>query len=385
MRTTTWTAAATCLVALAESVALGQYESHLLPGEIAPGMLPLWVQHDPIYHERELHAPLAHEKAEPTRTYTDDERRVWADEGDPDATSVERLCKKPRTVLERARSGEWKVATERARDVFAQPPERYRDFTWDMVGNAAARAHVQLGDLAGAAQAHGAAARAIEDPDVAGYHRTAAGVLTAWKGAAADLRDVGTWQQALRDAVQRHVEECRTLCDQARIAKGRHASRERLLARAYDSMRKVWAVDASLGRELAGSAFRPAADNLPTGLSEMITAIEAAREGMLRVEAAYAKRPFSKHAGNLWNKAVKIMWNRVVEVKHVCRVHDYLARVGLATGGRTDPYFRQAHEKLFAPEAPGKVYVLTGGGKPGVYRHMEKRVEWKRTEIHPLD
>ncbi len=372
------------LVLVLVGTALGQIESHIPPKELGPGMVPRACYDPPLYFSREIDVPLAHETAE--KPYFDEkDRLVWGDEGDPDATDLNRMCKLPRTVVQLAQTSKWDQAIAAAPEVMKRPKERCLDYTWDYFGNALAWSHVQKMQFQKAADVHAQVAVRIDDPAVSAYHRLCAKLLARPPKEPSDLKDWSTFKEELIKLMKPDLDKFSQRCRIVRTAGMGLRTDARLghLQFAYNVLRTAWAVDEDLGRSLK-TQFRPAADTIGKVAAESLQDIRELTRMLLAVEAKFEKRPFNRNFGPMWNKALHAVWGRVAQTKRLCRIHAHLAKAGLASPGMADSTFRSAHGMLFAPESPGTVYQELGGGVPGAIKDMRCRAPYEQTKIQPM-
>jgi hypothetical protein len=310
--------------------------------------------------------------------------------GDPRAETVEALCWLPKATVLLARAGLWKRATEAGERLFREPKTAYGDFTWDLSATAYAWAWVQLGDLERAAVACTAAALRIEDPDVRRYHQTAGALLRAPPKTAEELKDPATFRTEMRKKLLPLAEDFKQSAGLVRTASN-PAARLKNLNEAYKRLRALAVADAEVATALAASDFAPAADSLMTETAPPLLRYGA--ETVARLEVL-DRAILPRSRWNLWNEQVTNLWAAVREVKRLARLHDYLARQGLARPGKEEAVFVEAHRLLFAPDRdkptqPSEertyVYQPIGHVMPGgIGIDARKRVPYTMTKLRPM-
>jgi hypothetical protein len=169
------------------------------------------------------------------------------------------------------------------------------------------------------------------------------------------------------------------------------AARVRALNEAYKKLRLVSVAEGEIAQALASADFIPAADSLMTDTVPPL--LQFGGETVGRLEALdQALLPRSRWG--LWNEQVTSLWATVRDVKRLSRLHDYLARQGLATPGKAGTYLVDAHRLLFAadrgvpnqpPEERTLVYQTIGQPMPGgVGIDARKRIPCTMTKLRPM-
>ncbi|MFO8014313.1 MAG: hypothetical protein R6X20_13530 [Phycisphaerae bacterium] len=377
------------LLATLPAAALGQVTSHCLPESRPAGMLPSRLLDTPPVHAREVSLPLVHEQKNeaPSEASDAEIRRLLGLKtetvGRPDATSLSAMVPEARRVVEQARSGAHRAAAEAGDRLLRSASGRFGDYTWDYVGSATAWSHLQLGQAGAAATAHGLAAGHIRDPDVTTYHRMAAAAIreaAESPGGAARLKDPAAWNEALREQL---VDTLKTFRERVELAGSVRSATRRLdnLRQAYKQMRILEAADPDLAREKAVPAFREAADTLCT---ESIPEILDGGRKMHDRLAQLRKTPIKGVDWGLWCRLVSRLWDTVREAKRVCRAHDYLRRLGLASSRESGRLFREANGLLFAPGSRRKIWNPRGGLRGAYSRDIRKLIPYDETLIRPM-
>jgi len=373
------------LVAL-PAAAAGQVESHCLPETRPAGMLPSWVLNTPAVSSRQVSAPLAHEKRNqgPWEADDSDIRRMLGLEtksaGRADARSLSTMMPEARRVVEQARSGTYRAAAEAGDRLLRSPPGRYGDYTWDYVAGATAWSHVQLGQMGAAAAAHDLAAARISDTAVAAYHRVASAALKKAAQSPGRLKDPAAYRKALREQL---VDRYKVFHRHLELAKSVGSAPRRIanLQEAYKQLRVLLATDADFAQQKALPAFREAADTLCT---EAIPDILDSGRQIHRQLSQAQVTPIKGHMWVTWVRLVNSLWDKVREAKRVCRIHDYLRRMGLASSRESERLFREANGLLFTPGSRRHIWNPRGGQHGPVSRDIRKVIPCDETQIRPM-
>jgi hypothetical protein len=345
------------LVASAAWPAAAQVDPHRPPEHLRALEIPPSVMDLPPLDCQEISAPLpAEAKRGPAPDVAVDLQQLLGlkdlDQaapkagGDPRAETFEALCWLPKATVLLARAGLWKRATEAGERLFREPKTAYGDFTWDLSAAACGWAWVQLGDLERAAVAHTAAASRIEDLDVRRYHQTAAAVLRAPPKTAEEMKDAATFRAEMRKKLLPLAEDFKRTAGLVRTASN-PAARLRNLSEAHKRLRSLAVADPEVATALAASDFAPAADSLVTETVPPLLRYGA--ETVARLEVL-DRAILPRSRWGLWNEQVTNLWAAVREVKRLARLHDYLARQGLAQPGKAEAPFVEAHRLLFSPD-----------------------------------
>jgi hypothetical protein len=378
---------AVVLVAL-PAAALGQITSHCLPETRPPGMLPSRVLDTPPVHAQEVSVPLVHEqKAGPTETSDAEIRRMLGLEAKPvgraDATSLKQMVPEARRVVEQARSGAYRAAAEAGDRLLRSTSGQFGDYTWDYVGSATAWSHLQLGQTGAAAEAHGLAAGHIRDPDVTTYHRMAAAAIrkaAESPGGAARLKDPAAWNKAVREQL---VDTLKTFQERVELAGSVRSATRRLdnLRQAYGALRVLLAADPDFAEQQAVPAFREAADTLCTeSIPDILDSGRAIHRRLTQLQGI----PIKGVDWGLWCRLVSGLWDTVREAKRVCRAHDYLRRLGLASSRDAGRLFREANGLLFAPGSRRHLWNPRGGLRGSYSRDIRKLIPYDETLVRPM-
>lgn len=382
-----------CLVtALGSDRLYGQVRSNCPPKRFALTLFPDYVGSAPPVETHEVSAPFP--KDAPARDYSkaeDAAKELLGLGGQSDKAEAETyddLAAKPKKAVDLANGRRWKEAAEAGEEVLREPQGTYNDFTWSYVGNAAGWACVQLGDLARAAAAHAAAATKVADPAVRQYHQTAAQIFKSTTKSADQLKDPSVYDLEFRQALLDDVTTFKKSVVTIKTAPTLPA-RISALETAYVKLRYVSAVDPVIAKKLVESDFRAAADML---LAEAAPALLTKAKERVAQLAALDRRFLRQQEWPIWNSEVSGLWAAVAEVKRVCRMHDYLVRLGLADAKDANGPFREANALLFAPrkvtdkpEELLKVYHLIGHKfDVGAGTDVRKHVPYIETPIKPM-
>ncbi|KPJ76382.1 MAG: hypothetical protein AMS14_02150 [Planctomycetes bacterium DG_20] len=371
------------LLAGLPGIAAAQIDSHCLPPEMPMALFPSWVSTLPAVECREVSAPVLQDHIESRKVVVEDARATLGlpplQEGTPDATRLSDMCKEPRQAIRLAESGKYAEAARAGEALLGLPRERYGDFTWDYLANATAWACIQTGNRTGAVQAHNAVTSRIQDTAVARYHGIAASTLHETTKSARQLKDYATYQGEIRKNIEDAVKNFTLNSALAQKARSAEA-RLRYLTAAYNNLRLVTAADPDTGKRLQRTTFREAADGLVGDIAPVL--LDEAREARDRLVAVYPQMlPGRKF--HQWNTDVRILWDKVQHVKRLCRMHDYLARVKLASPGDADARFREAHRLLFAPDDRNLVWQEMGH-RPVHFKDYRRKVPYEQTLIRPM-
>ncbi|MFO8014314.1 MAG: hypothetical protein R6X20_13535 [Phycisphaerae bacterium] len=363
---------AVCLVAVAmlaasAAEAWGRVESHTLGPDLPPHPMPGWVVAPPAFWTRQM---------EPVRPEN-------APAPSPASRNPLTMPDDARKAIRLAQDGQWAEAARLGQAVLEQPEKKINAYTRDYVANATAWALVHLNNRKRARQIHTATAAQMPDPAVAHYHRVAAVTLLRSTKRTEDLCDPTVYVAERRKHLAPRYKEFSKALDMA----GRsEAVRGRLtqLRRAYGQLRLVYATDAELGRKVLQEQYRPAVD----ALLDTLAADGLKRGGAIRdsLNRAY-KKVMEAESFPDWNYMVQRMWGEVATVKQLCRVHQHLARMGLATAGRARGPFENAHRLLFCQGASHLVWQPVGFARivNGVsQKDIRRRVAWQETLVTPL-
>lgn len=357
-------------MAMWPGAALAQVESHCPPRRMPPVLFPTWILALPGFEVQEVSSPLAYEKEKPAES----------------ALGLRDLSKAPaeaRSAVELAQGGKFREAAAAGDELLRLPSDRYDDFTWDYLGNAVAWSRIQLGDLKGASQAHSAAVARIDDTAVREYHRLAAAMLDAPGVPAAQMKDAATYRNELRKAL---AERLKAFDRNIAAAKKNVtvAGRVRHLNVFYEELRVLAAVDPEVANGPPRAAYRELADGLVIDIIPTMLRETKARHDRL-LEAFSILLPGKNFRD--WNGSIKGMWTRVRQLKRLARMHHYLARMNLATGGEADRLFRETHQLLFASEDPSKVWQPLGLTRmiDGVAQlDLRRKVPYQETIVAPI-
>jgi hypothetical protein len=354
--------------------AMAQIESHCLPPEMPATLLPNSVLVPPPFESQDLSAPLARPSAKPQSAGAD---------GSPDATSLANMCKEPREIIGLAEAGKFKEAAQAGELALNQAREKYRDYTWDYLGNAVAWSFIQLGDLKKATQVHLLAAARIDDQAVADYHRAAAKMLGQTKKSAGEMKQYATYQAELRAGLADRIEAFKQNVAAAQKAVNAEAQFNNLRD-AYAKLRVFAATDADLGKREASDAFHKAARGL---IANVIPAqLEEARQIGKRLHESLRQGIYPYEYDD-WNSSVNALWAKVAYVKRLCRIYDYLVRMKLAdASGDPARFGREVHGLLFVPDKPKLVWQEFGQGR--IFNNVTQvdirvMVPWQQTKISP--
>jgi len=321
-------------------------------------MLPSWVLNTPAVSSRQVSAPLAHEKRNqgPWEADDSDIRRMLGLEtksaGRADARSLSTMMPEARRVVEQARSGTYRAAAEAGDRLLRSPPGRYGDYTWDYVAGATAWSHVQLGQMGAAA--------AAQSPG--------------------RLKDPAAYRKALREQL---VDRYKVFHRHLELAKSVGSAPRRIanLQEAYKQLRVLLATDADFAQQKALPAFREAADTLCT---EAIPDILDSGRQIHRQLSQAQVTPIKGHMWVTWVRLVNSLWDKVREAKRVCRIHDYLRRMGLASSRESERLFREANGLLFTPGSRRHIWNPRGGQHGPVSRDIRKVIPCDETQIRPM-
>ncbi|MCX5676662.1 MAG: hypothetical protein NTX87_16830 [Planctomycetota bacterium] len=364
-------------LAVPAAAVMAQIESHCLPPEMPGVLFPTWVTALPPFESQELSPPLVKGPA----------RAIKAPDGAdgrPDATNVAEMIKEPREAIRLAESAQYKEAAKTGEQLLNRARELYRDYTWDYLGNATAWSFIQTGDSKGAAQAHLLAAARIDDEAVGDYHRAVARMLTQTKKSAEEMKDASTYREELRKALADPLDSLRHSAAAAK--KTPHpATFLKYIQDAYAKLRLLTAADPDLAKSDAQGTFREGAQGLV--VSVLPAQMADARKRQTDLHATAASAIHSQEVDE-WNRDVQALWSKVQVLKRLCRMGNYLERMGLAsTGGEASRFFSEAHSLLFVPDKGGMVWQEMGRQKmyEGV-AHVDIRqsVPWQETYLSPL-
>lgn len=346
-------------------------ESHYLPPDTWPTtVLPGYVSAQPGEWSEELSAPILEEAVRPRVIMPDSAEakeleEVINDEGKRDATCVADMCRRPARVADLARSGDYQTAAELGQATLKMNRKAFFDFTWDYVGNAAAQSLLQLGRYEEAAEAHEAAAQRIDDSPLTQYHRMVAQVIRQVleppkEGESPavkpeDLKSYATIETLLRQEILPKVNEVRRTLPM--LGKGNVGFRLGRLSFIYPKLRLLQTVEPRTAAPLL-EEMRTQLDLLAT---ECADAVLTATQQQYAKVGELEKLAISESRSKQWNRELTRLWALISETKRLCRIHNYLARIGLTKGADAGSIFDQAHAMLFCPDDRNQVYKTCGG------------------------
>ena len=377
-----------------------QIESHALPDSMPRTLLPPYVTRRPKRATRELSAPLLVEKkttgtgATSSGSSADEALKLLQDDGgsssngggateevgNPNATTLAGMSGLSRKVVDQAKAGRFKEAAEIAQKLLQLKKETFNDFVWDYVANAGAWSYVQLRDFKAAAEAHRAARKYVREPAVKDYHEKAATLLSRAVPTGADDTKAAEMADTLKDAAQYRRLLLKRVEQQLKLVKrgitqikGARTAESRInsVKSTYVNLRVICAVDPETGRQLVAE-FKAANDALITDIVAQI--LQKGRSEHADV-VRWQSVPLKPSQIPRWNKQVKELWACVREAKRICRVYDYLSRLGLAGSANARTSFDAAHDLLYEPSR-NRVYKLMGA-------KTSAGLDMKRTEQAP--
>ena len=354
-------------IVAAPAMVTGQVQSHQLDSNWPENLVPGWVSKAPPYYGKEL---------EPTRPASAPSPKYVG-------TSSAALPADAREVIRLAEGAEWAAAANAGQAFLRRPGIEANDYTWDYVANATAWALIQTGKLTEAAAAHGAAAVRLRDTDTRTAHRLVCAAIQNTRKPADQLKKPAVYQAEVRAHVADRVKRAKDFAEAAR----KSTSSKTLLYRfkqAYGETRILAAVDPALGQALRQDELRPTADILIGTL--VPNEVKRARAIIKELEADF-HNPLPHRITGKWNSMLNGLWNQVAETKRLCRVHHYLASLGLASSGQARGPFREAHKILFAQ---GNQLVWQPIGYARIVNNisqkdLRRRVPWQQTKVSPLD
>ncbi|MEA3367290.1 MAG: hypothetical protein U9R68_04150, partial [Planctomycetota bacterium] len=153
------------------------------------------------------------------------------------------------------------------------------------------------------------------------------------------------------------------------------------LREAYKQMRVLLSTDPDFAQQKALPAFREAADTLCTGSIPNI--LDGARRIHRQLSQALVT-PIKGHMWVTWVRLVSSLWGKVREAKRICRIHDYLRRMGLASSRESERLFREANGLLFTPGSRRRIWNPRGGQHGPVARDIRKVIPCDETRISPM-
>lgn len=379
---------ATVLAALPATAAVGQVQSHCLPKTRPPAMVPLTVTDTPAIHVRQISAPLAHEQNQgPAKADDADIRRMLGlptgNTGRADARSLSTMLPAARRVVEQARAGEYQAAAQAGDGVLRSLPLKAGDYTWDYVASATAWSHLQLGRPAAAAKAHGLAAARVRDPAVRTYHRLVTVAIrkaAETPGGADRLKDPANWKTAVYEEL---VDTLKAFHEHVELAKSVDSATRRIvnLQEAYKHLRVLETAASESARQKAVNAFREAADTLCTdSVPSILDGCQRLHDRLRQIQSIAIKGSDWVP----WVRTVQGLWDQVREAKRICRVHDYLRRVGLASSRESQRLFRDANNLLFVGRSRRRIWNLQGGQRTSQGRDVRKTIDCDETLIRPM-
>jgi hypothetical protein len=333
--------------------AAAQIDSHCIPPEMPATLFPNWVAQLPPLESQEMSAPLL---TDTNKSRTAPAAKTAGTQGAPDATDLAAMCKEPREAIRLAEAGRFLEAARAGDALLEGPRDRYRDFTWDYLANATAWSFIQTGDLLGATRAHTAAAARLDDLAVSEYHNRIAKMLSSPGRTAASLKDYA----AYKAEVQKLIDERSEALKKAALPGSKivlEKVRVGTLNDAYRILRVIAAFDKGAAKQEAKNTFVPAAQGL---VNDVLPARFHEGEEILAVMDKRMDQWLHLNEYKEWNGAVEALWLKVREIKRLCRMHDYLARMDLADKGGDEQFFTQAHGLLFVPKEPTKVWQEMG-------------------------
>ena len=344
-----------------------QGESHQLDTSWPENLVPGWVVKAPPYYGKAVEPTPPGDAAAPSYV----------------STTTASLPADAQEAIRQAEGGNWKEAAAAGQAFLQRPGIEANDYTWDYVANATAWALVQTGKVEEAAAAHCAAAARLRDGDMRKAHRLIAVALRNSKKPADQLKKPKVYQEAIHAGVADRIKQCKAFAEAARksTASKTHLYR---FKQAYGEARVLAAVDPTLGQTLRQDTLRPAADVL----------IDVHVPGEVRRAQALVKQlsnhyhdPHPHRITGPWNSWLTGLWNQVAEIKRLCRVHQHLASLGLASSGKARGPFRNAHGLLFA-ESKRLVWQPIGLARIVnniSQKDLRRKVPWQQTKISPLD
>lgn len=357
---------AACLLAMAVPLT-AQIESHALPRQWPVLLLPPAVVEPPKnVGTNELSVPLATEAPADKPAAGSPPP---AANGDPKATSLDAMMAEPKNVVALAQAGKWTEAITAGRPLLDKPKETYADFTWDYLANAVAWALIQSDLHAEAVKVHQQAARQVTDADLNKYHLQAARVISETLAGKArltkdgpalqadGLKDPATLRALLQAAAAEELTQFRKHVELISKASTPDA-RVTNVKLAYARLRTMKAMDPALADETP-ALLRAAADTLVTDAASK--GFEAASAQHRKVAGLITVETRRDELMAKWNPQVLALWSMVGETKRLCRIHDYLKRLGLAGEADSAAAFKSVHQQLFADGQPQNVYRPMGG------------------------
>ncbi|MBN2584205.1 MAG: hypothetical protein JXL80_14175 [Planctomycetes bacterium] len=384
-----------------------QVRSHVLPDELPTTILPPAATEMPKYNSTELSVPLlAEDRPRGTGSSSgagtadapavkDDALSLLeggggvstssgggvGDLGNVNASTLEEMSGSPRKVVEMVNKGQHAEAATLGKKIMDLEEGVFNDFVWDYVAEATAMACARVGDFAAAADAHRAAQKRVRDTAVQNYHEKAAVLMgrgqpkddsdTAAKEMAAKLTNAEAWRQLILDQLATELRNAKRGIEQMKSARTAEA-RVNSIKVTWANLRYVYAGDPKTGQELLVE-FKAAADSLMIDTASDL--LDTARKQHQNV-VNWQHIPLKPSQIPRWNEQVKKLWNAIEEVKRICRVHDYLARLKLAGAGAGKVTFDAAHDLLYEPGGRSHIYKLMG-------QKTAMGLDMKRTEPAP--
>ncbi len=368
-----------CTLAAVPGAAAAQVESHCVPAEFPAVLLPGPVTTPPPIESQEVSAPLVRAAAAA--------RPQAGPDGQPDAATLDEMCKGPREAIRLAQASRFKEALDAGRPLLAQPREAFRDYTWDYLANAVGWSAVQTGDLRAAADAHGAAASRIDDPALADYHRAVMAALGQPQKSAAQLKDPAVFRDEIRKSLADHRQKNAQSASAA--LNNRYGETVlRHVRNAYRELRVLAAADPETARQEPLAAVRKAGQAVVT---QVVPPLLTDGQRMQRRLDEVATAGYSGHGvtpadHDKWNGDVAALWHTVRQIKRYCRIHDYLVRMNLADAADSRQYYQQAHALLFVPSNAKLVWQQAGHARVvnGIeHIDLRLRVPYQETPITP--
>lgn len=352
------------MAALVVSPVAAQVDSRALGPNWPVLLMPPHIMEAPQPQSMELEAPLLAEVIESSKNKvtSSDAAALLGEEtdGDPQATTLDKMMNAPRQAVSLARDGKYKQAIEKGKPLLEQEAKTYGDFTWDLLTTAVAWSQLQNGDYADSIVSWRKGGAKIKDIPVRQYHLIVARVIDRYQKESPDdlpkLKESANLQaEVIKDLKQPVTQFLRSI-ELTKTVK-HFEGRLNNLSVAYNKLRLVMAVDRDTGEKLLTEYFRPAVDALlKEGLDSNLEAANKQYQLLVRAE----EKPLVRSDIPAWNAEVVKLWNMIRQVKRLCRIHNYLQRLELAGNLDNSSPFEAAHELLFAPGELRYVWQTTG-------------------------
>lgn len=355
---------AAVMAVLVAAPAAAQIDSRTLGPNWPTLLLPPHVLEAPQPQSLELEAPLLAEVLESSKNKvtSSDAAALLGEEtdGDPEATTLDKMMNAPREVVSLARDGKYKQAIEKGKPLLEQETKTYGDFTWDILTTAVAWSQLQNGDYADSIVSWRKGGAKIKDITVRQYHLIVARVIDRYQKESPDelprLKEPANLQAEVIKELKEPVTQLLRSLELTKTVK-HFEGRLNNLSVAYNHLRLVMAVDRDTGEKLLGEYFRPAVDALvKEGIEANLEAANKQYQALVRAE----EKPLMRSGIAAWNAEVTKHWNMIRQVKRLCRIHNYLQRLELAGNVDNSSPFEAAHELLFAPGELRYVWQTTG-------------------------